>query len=225
MKQIKENDSIEKQLHYTQKRSLKRLNNNLTLVIGVLSLIIIVMSLSLYKLSNKAPIVIREFSNGSIITNDNYLATDRVHKFDIMAFSKLFLKRYHTISSFGVNTELTNIYYMMTPKRARKFKQYIIDKKLISLYRSTGAFDSWTLEKISISRVDSPYIYVKFLGNQVMMLTSANQKLHNTINGELVLKIVKRNKTAPFGVLMSHINETVIYNNTKKIKTNNHTGG
>ena len=208
---------IEKELHYTQKNLLKSLNSWLQILLVISVISIILLSISLSNAINKPPILIREFSNGSVLVTKNYISNDNIHKFDIIAFSKLFLNRYYSISSYGVISQLNKIAALMTSGKIKRYTQYIADNKLISAYRSTGAFSKWKLKKMQIYRITGSYVYVKFLGNSQMIVTTKKEKILQTINGKLVLKIVNRSESSPFGLLLSHITETIIYQHITKL--------
>ena len=209
---------IEKELHYTQKNLLKSLNSWLQILLIISIISIILLSISLLNAINKPPVLIREFSNGSVLVTKNYISNDNIHKFDIIAFSKLFLNRYHSISSYGVISQLNKIAALMTSGKIKRYTQYISSNKLVDAYRNTGAFSKWKLKKMQIYKIAGGYVYVKFLGNSEMIVTTKREKILQTINGKLVLKIVNRSESSPFGLLLSHITETIIYQHITKLK-------
>lgn len=209
---------IEKELHYTQKNLLKSLNSWLQILLIISIISIILLSISLLNAINKPPVLIREFSNGSVLVTKNYISNDNIHKFDIIAFSKLFLNRYHSISSYGVISQLNKIAALMTSGKIKRYTQYISSNKLVDAYRNTGAFSKWKLKKMQIYKIAGGYVYVKFLGNSEMIVTTKKEKILQTINGKLVLKIVNRSESSPFGLLLSHITETIIYQHITKLK-------
>ncbi|RZD16680.1 MAG: hypothetical protein EVJ46_00110 [Candidatus Acididesulfobacter guangdongensis] len=180
----------------------------------MLSLILIILlggSLFLaYKAYQKPPIVIRENAKGQIQVIKNLLYNDKVTKLEIYTFSKLFLRRYLSLSSYGVANQLDRALRMMSEKYEKENIYSIEKNNTISNIQNANIREKIKIKKIRITKIEGKYIYLKVFLNIIKNHFENKKITIETVEGHLVLKKVLRSASRPYGLEIAIYSQTIL---------------